>query len=100
MEDHRTTQTQNKHTQTSMPPVGFEPMISVLERVKTVHALGHVATVIGIGATSQLKIGESGPIFLTKDVTTAFNNIFFISYKKITLFKYLLTNKLYEYALF
>jgi hypothetical protein len=40
---HRTTQTQNKGTQTSMPWVGFEPMISVFERAKTVHA----ATVIG-----------------------------------------------------
>jgi hypothetical protein len=31
--------TQNKHThntQTSMPPVGFEPTIAVLERAKTV----------------------------------------------------------------
>jgi hypothetical protein len=38
---HRATQTQNKHTQTSMPPVGFEPMISVLEQATTVHALDH-----------------------------------------------------------
>jgi hypothetical protein len=35
---HRTTQTQNKHTQTSMPSVGFQPTISVLERAKTFHA--------------------------------------------------------------
>jgi hypothetical protein len=27
--------------------VGFEPMISVFERTKTVHALDHAATVIG-----------------------------------------------------
>jgi hypothetical protein len=32
---HRTTQTQNKRTQTSMPQAGFEPMISVYERAKT-----------------------------------------------------------------
>jgi hypothetical protein len=32
---HRTTQTQNKRTQTSMPQVGFEPMIPVFERAKT-----------------------------------------------------------------
>jgi hypothetical protein len=44
---HRT-QTQNKCTQTSIPPVGFEPTISVLEREKKVHALGRAATVIGI----------------------------------------------------
>jgi hypothetical protein len=32
---HRTTQTQNKGTQTPMPRVGFEPMIPVFERAKT-----------------------------------------------------------------
>jgi hypothetical protein len=35
---HRTTQTQNKRTQTSMPQVGFEPTISAFEREKAVHA--------------------------------------------------------------
>jgi hypothetical protein len=44
---HRTTQTHNKRTQTSMPPVGFEPTVSVLERAKTLHALDRAATVIG-----------------------------------------------------
>jgi hypothetical protein len=44
---HRTTQTQNKHTQTSMPWVGFEPTIPAFERAKTVHASDHAATVIG-----------------------------------------------------
>jgi hypothetical protein len=29
-----------------MPRVGFEPMISVFEREKTVHALDHAATEI------------------------------------------------------
>jgi hypothetical protein len=40
---HRTSQTQNKCTQTSMPRVGFEPTIPVFERANTVHALhcGH-----------------------------------------------------------
>jgi hypothetical protein len=37
---HRTTQTQNKRTQTSMPRVEFE-------RAKTVHSLDSAATVIG-----------------------------------------------------
>jgi hypothetical protein len=41
-----TTHTQNKLTQTSMPWVGFEPTITASELAKTVHALGHVATVI------------------------------------------------------
>jgi hypothetical protein len=45
---HRTTQTQNKRTQTSMPQVGLEPTIPVLERAKTVHALDRAAAVIGI----------------------------------------------------
>jgi hypothetical protein len=45
---HRTAQTQNKGTQTSMPQVGFEPMIPVFERAKTVHALDSAATVIGL----------------------------------------------------
>jgi hypothetical protein len=44
---HRTTQTQNKHIQTSMPRVGFEPTIPVFQRAKTVHALDRGAAVIG-----------------------------------------------------
>jgi hypothetical protein len=43
---HRTVQTQNKRTQTSMPEVEFEFTIPVFERPKTVHALDHAATVI------------------------------------------------------
>jgi hypothetical protein len=31
-----------------MPPVGFERTIQVLERTKTVHALGRAATVVGV----------------------------------------------------
>jgi hypothetical protein len=41
------TQTQNKHTQTSMPRVGFETTIPEFKRAKTVHALDRAATVIG-----------------------------------------------------
>jgi hypothetical protein len=44
---HRTTQTQNKRTHTSMPRVGFKPTITVFERAKTVLALDRAATVIG-----------------------------------------------------
>jgi hypothetical protein len=43
----RTAQTQNKRTQTSMPSVGFEYTIPVLERAKTFHALDRAATVMG-----------------------------------------------------
>jgi hypothetical protein len=42
---------QHKHrinAETSMPPVGLEPMIPVFEWAKTFHALDHVATVIGL----------------------------------------------------
>jgi hypothetical protein len=45
---HRTIQTQNKRTQTSMPRVGLEPTIRVFERMKTVHALDRAATVISV----------------------------------------------------
>jgi hypothetical protein len=40
---HRTTQTQNKSRQTSMPLVGFEPTIPVFERAKAFHALDRAA---------------------------------------------------------
>jgi hypothetical protein len=43
---HRTPQTQNKRTQTSMPIMGFEPTIQVFERVKTFHVLERVAAVV------------------------------------------------------
>jgi hypothetical protein len=36
---HRTAQTQNKRTQTSIPQVGFEPTIPVFERAKTARSL-------------------------------------------------------------
>jgi hypothetical protein len=55
---HRTTQTQNKRTETSMPPVGFEPTIPVFERVKTDHASDCVATVIGSETSNLCKIQQ------------------------------------------
>jgi hypothetical protein len=59
---HRTTQTQNKRTQTSVPRVGFEPTTQVLERAKTVHALGRAVTVTGCeggGVKLRLTVGQS-----------------------------------------
>jgi hypothetical protein len=41
------TQPVNKHTQTSMPPVGFEPMVPEFELTKAVHASDRSATLIG-----------------------------------------------------
>jgi hypothetical protein len=43
---HRTTQTQNKRAQSSMPRVGIEPTTPVFEREKTIHALDRAANVI------------------------------------------------------
>jgi hypothetical protein len=45
---HRTTQTQNIHTQTFMSRVGYEPAIPVFDWTKTVHALDCEATLIGV----------------------------------------------------
>jgi hypothetical protein len=43
---HRTTQTQKKCTQTSMPRVGVKPTTPVFERAKTIHVLYLGAAVI------------------------------------------------------
>jgi hypothetical protein len=53
---HRTTQTQNKSTQTSMHRVGFELTITAFQREKTVPALDHAATVISSLSSNQLKL--------------------------------------------
>jgi hypothetical protein len=55
---HRTTQQhkQNKRTHTSMPRVGFEPMIPVFERAETVHALDREPTVIGTKLSQQITL--------------------------------------------
>jgi hypothetical protein len=45
---HKTTQTQNKHTQTSMRSVGFETTTAASERAKRVHASNRSTTVIGL----------------------------------------------------
>jgi hypothetical protein len=52
---HRTTQAQNKRTQTSMPWVGFEPTIPAFERAKTVHALDRERTLLGTKIMSHDK---------------------------------------------
>jgi hypothetical protein len=44
---HRTTQTQNKYTKTTIPSVKLEPTIPAFERMKAVHALDRAAAVIG-----------------------------------------------------
>jgi hypothetical protein len=54
---HRTTQTQEKRRQTSMPRVGFEPTIPVFERAKTFHATDRAATVIGQFPSSLVRFG-------------------------------------------
>jgi hypothetical protein len=44
---HRTTQTQNKCTQTTMPRVGLEPTMPMFEQAKSVHDFDRTATVKG-----------------------------------------------------
>jgi hypothetical protein len=44
---HRTTQKQNKRTETTMLQVGFEPMTPVVKRMKAVRTLDRMPTVIG-----------------------------------------------------
>jgi hypothetical protein len=44
---YRTTQTQNKCTQTSIPQVEFEPTNPAFQRAKIFHALDRAATLIG-----------------------------------------------------
>jgi hypothetical protein len=56
---HRTTQTQNKSTQTSMPRVGFELTIPVFEWAKTVHALDRADTVITYYIRTQGLLNEN-----------------------------------------
>jgi hypothetical protein len=58
---HRTTQMQNKRTQTSMPRVGFQPTIPLFEQAKTVHALDCVATLIDIKGKAIPVPGHGGP---------------------------------------
>jgi hypothetical protein len=55
---HIITQTQNKRTQISMPPVGFESTIPVFEREKIVHALDRAATLIGTIKRTHYKTVE------------------------------------------
>jgi hypothetical protein len=65
---HRTTQTQNKRTQTSMPRVGFETTTPVFERAKTVHALDRAAAVIDkidlLPRSGMVKLYTHSPIRL------------------------------------
>jgi hypothetical protein len=49
------TQTEDKHRQTSVPRVGFEPTIPAFERAKTVHALNRAAAVI---SRFLIKVGK------------------------------------------
>jgi hypothetical protein len=58
---HRTIQTRNKRTQTSMPSVGFEHTIPAFKREETVHALDRAAALIGKWMITNDKFwGERG----------------------------------------
>jgi hypothetical protein len=67
----RTTQTQNKRTQTFMPRLGFEHTIPAFERMKTVHALDRAATVIGTVADLAILIyGYQTHVQINENVNT------------------------------
>jgi hypothetical protein len=68
---HRTTQTQNKCTETSMPRVGFEPTTPVFERAKTIHALDRASTVIGL---INLRVTIIGRAFLDEPLAILFSS--------------------------
>jgi hypothetical protein len=67
---HRTTQTQNKRRQISMPSMRFEPTIPAFEREKTFHALDRANTVIGCQYSNiSCVFGNccvDGPVILTR----------------------------------
>jgi hypothetical protein len=77
---HRTTQAQNKRTQTSMPQVGFEPTIPVVDRAKTVHALDRAATVVAFLPTNSHNARpcseESEALHLSKSARKHFQELF------------------------
>jgi hypothetical protein len=72
---HRTTQTQNKRAQTSMPRAGFKLMAPSFEWAKTVHALDCVTTVFGSGleihiyAISTINCVEASFVIYTHQIT-------------------------------
>jgi hypothetical protein len=63
---HRTTQTQNKSTQTFMPRVEFEPTIPLFERTKSVHAWDRAATVMGFQTYRVTKNSTNPPLLYTR----------------------------------
>jgi hypothetical protein len=65
----RTTQRQNKCTETSMPQVEFELTIPVFEWAKTVLALDRAATVIGINFISKKNIYNSFKVKVMENIS-------------------------------
>jgi hypothetical protein len=68
---NRTTQTQNKRTQTSMPRVGFERTIPVFKRAKTVNALHRAVTVIVTRPFNHINYS-----FLSFPLSELFNDVY------------------------
>jgi hypothetical protein len=54
---HRTAQTQNERTQTSVPQVGFEPTTPEFQRAKTVRGLDRAAAVICLAVSLHAMVG-------------------------------------------
>jgi hypothetical protein len=56
------TQTQNKHKQTSLPRLWFEPIIKAFERAKTVHTFDRAATEINSRMINEYKFIVTGSV--------------------------------------
>jgi hypothetical protein len=67
---HRTAETHNKRTHPSMPIVGFEPMTTVFQRPKAVHASDLAATVVG----TSYNINEKNIRLLSKNTGASVKN--------------------------
>jgi hypothetical protein len=83
---HRTTQTQNKRTHTSMLRVVFERKSTVFARAKTVHALDRAATVIGKEFEVLTAVGIKSSISVHRGVISKMTKLFKIPLKFLYLF--------------
>jgi hypothetical protein len=67
--------TYSKRTQTSLLRMRFEPTIPVFERAKTVHALDHAATIIGLQRNTRPYIPEGSTLHATIYLLCVLSNV-------------------------
>jgi hypothetical protein len=72
---HRSTQTQNRRRQISMPLVWFEPTIPVFERAKTIHALDRAATETDDGDYREYYILRCDSWYYGRNLSTFQRNV-------------------------